>query len=35
MEMETNIIIKYIAFMNFLKILTCNKMICNSSYLEK
>lgn len=33
--METNIIIKYMDFMNFFKIFTCNKMICNSSYLEK
>lgn len=35
---ETNITIKYIDFinsMNLLKILTCNKIICNSSYLEK
>lgn len=33
--METNIIIKYIDFMNLLKIFTCNQMICNSSYVEK
>lgn len=34
MEMETNII-KYIDFMNLLKIFTCNQMIYNSSYVEK
>lgn len=33
MEIETNIIIKYIDFINFFE--EFHKMICNSSYLEK